>query len=411
MTAFLFTGGRVLDPSCTHLLEGIDVLVEDDRIKEVSDRPLSSPSATRVDLRGRTLMPGLIDCHVHVVSWSVDMWTNALAPTSLTALKAARILNTALMNGFTTLRDLGGADYGLVLALKEGLIEGPRLVICGKGLSQTGGHSDIRGRTDDRTSIMSNRLGGMGVLCDGVDGVRSAAREQLRTGAQFVKIMANGGVASPTDPIHALQFSRDELRAVVEEATNAGTYVAAHVYTDAAIRRAVECGVHSLEHCNLIEGDTAALAAAAGAIAVPTLVAYEGLALDGEKFGLGPEAVAKIETVRRGGFQSLAVMREAGLPMAFGSDLLGELQRYHGMEFELLARVLSPPEILRSATTVGARLCHLEGQIGVVAQGAYADLLVVDGDPTTDVTVLADDATHIDAIMSAGRFVKPPRER
>jgi imidazolonepropionase-like amidohydrolase len=386
-------------------MEGVEVLVENDRIKEVSDRPIAARSATRTDLSGKTLMPGLIDCHVHVVAAMVDLAANAMAPSSLTALRAARIMKTLLMRGFTTVRDLGGADCGLVRALEEGLIEGPRLVICGKALSQTGGHGDNRPRSDDR-EIFSTRVGSLCRLADGVDGVRRAAREEIKAGARFVKIMANGGVASPNDQIHALGYSRDEIRAIVEEAENAGLYVAAHLYTDDAIARAVDCGVHSLEHCNLIQSETARRAAAAGAVAVPTLVTYEALALEGKAFGLGPESVAKIETVRKGGMASLEVMRNAGLPMAFGSDLLGQLQRYHCKEWGIRARVLPAAEILRSATLVGAKLCGLEGDVGVIAPGAYADLIVVEGDPYRDVRALEDDGAHMPAIMKGGAFAK-----
>jgi imidazolonepropionase-like amidohydrolase len=404
-TSYLFSGGRLMDPNRDHLMEGFEVLVENDRIKEVSDRPITAQSATRIDLSGKTLMPGLIDCHVHVVAALVDIGANAMAPSSLAALRAARIMRTLLMRGFTTVRDLGGADHGLVRALEEGLIEGPRLVICGKALSQTGGHGDSRPRADDR-GVLSSRVGAISRLADGVDGVRQAAREEIKAGARFIKIMANGGVASPNDPIHALGYSRDEIRAIVEEAENAGLYVAAHLYTDEAIARAVECRVHSLEHCNLIRPETARRAAAAGAVAVPTLVTYEALALEGKAFGLGPESVAKIETVRKGGMASLEIMREAGLPMAFGSDLLGQLQRHHCREWEIRARLLPVAEILRSATLVGAKLCGLEGEIGVVAPGAYADLIVIEGDPYRDVRALQDDGAHMPAIMQGGAFHK-----
>jgi imidazolonepropionase-like amidohydrolase len=269
-TSYLFTGGRLLDPSRDALLDGFEVLVENDRIKEVSDRPIAAGSAIRIDLSGKThdllqplplardgstLMPGLIDCHVHVVAALVDIAANAMAPSSLAAMRAARILRTLLMRGFTTVRDAGAADHGLVRAIDEGLIEGPRLIISGKALSQTGGHGDSRARSDDRMTF-SDRVGALCRLADGVDGVRKAAREEIKSGARFVKIMANGGVASPNDPIHALGYSRDEISAAVEEAKNAGLYVAAHLYTDEAIARAVDCGVHSLEHCNLVRPET-----------------------------------------------------------------------------------------------------------------------------------------------------------
>ena len=405
MSLMLFTGGRFLDPAKDRLLDGIEVLIEGDRVVEVSDRPIQSAGAERIDLRGRTLMPGLIDMHVHVVSAVVNGVQNAMTPSSLVALRTARTMKAMLMRGFTTVRDLGGADLGLVMAVEEGLIEGPRLIICGKALSQTGGHSDPRDRSETRP-LYSGRLGQVGQLCDGVDAVRLAAREQLRAGATFVKIMANGGVASPNDPIHALGFSRDEIRASVEEAENAGTYVAAHLYTDKAIARAVECGVHSLEHCNLIQAETAKKAAAAGAFAVPTLAAYEGLALEGSNFGLRPESAAKIETVRKGGMESLAIMRDAGLAMGYGSDLLGQLQKYQTLEFELRSRVLPMQEVMASATTTAARLCRMEGEIGALVPGAYADLLVVDGDPLEDPKLFQNDGRALRAIMRGGQFFK-----
>jgi imidazolonepropionase-like amidohydrolase len=405
MSQLILAGGRFLAPEHDRLIDGIEVLIEGDRIREVSEKPIASASAQRIDLRGRTLMPGLIDMHVHVVSAVVNGVQNAMTPSSLVALRTARTMKAMLMRGFTTVRDLGGADLGLVMAVEEGLIEGPRLIICGKALSQTGGHSDPRDRSETRP-LYAGRLGQVGQLCDGVDAVRLAAREQLRAGATFVKIMANGGVASPNDPIHALGFSRDEIKAAVEEAENAGTYVAAHLYTDKAIARAVECGVLSLEHCNLIQPETAKKAAAAGCFAVPTLAAYEGLAREGTAFGLRPESAAKIETVRKGGMESLSYMRDAGLPMGYGSDLLGQLQKYQTLEFELRAQVLPLPEVLASATSVAAKLCRMEGEIGALVPGAYADLLVVDGDPTRNATLFQNDGRALRAIMRGGEFFK-----
>ncbi len=221
----------------------------------------------------------------------------------------------------------------------------------------------------------------MGRLCDGVDAVRRAARQELRAGADFIKVMANGGIASPADPIHMLQFSRAELEAAVEEAKNLGTYVSAHLYTDEAISRALDCGVHSLEHCNLITAETARGRRKLGAVAVPTLITYQRLALEAASLGMRPESLAKIETVRQAGLDSLAIMHGAGLPMAYGTDLLGEMHRHQSGEFALRARVLPALEVLRSATTLAAELCGLEGEAGMIEPGADADLLVVDGNP------------------------------
>jgi imidazolonepropionase-like amidohydrolase len=405
MSAVLFTGGQLLDPEAGTLDDNVEVLVVGDRIALIGPGLEAPADARRIALGGRTLMPGMIDAHVHVVAEKLDLWQNVLAPDSLVTLYAARMMEDMLQRGFTTLRDLGGADIGLVRGVEQGLINGPRLVICGKGLTMTGGHADIRARTDLRPHSPS-RLGDMGLVVDGVDDIRKSARDMIKGGASFIKIMANGGVASPNDPIHSIQFSADEIRAVVEEAENAGLYVSAHLYTDAAIRRCVELGVHSLEHCNLIEPETAALAAARGCIAVPTLVAYEGLSLEGRRFGFGDTEFAKIDIVRKGGLRSLQVMRDAGLEMAFGSDLLGELRKFHSMEFELLAKVVSPAEIIRSATRIGAKLCGLADTTGRIAPGYAADLVVVDGNPLEDILLLGQDGKRLALVMQAGRIAK-----
>jgi imidazolonepropionase-like amidohydrolase len=404
MTQYLFTGGQVLDPRNEGPRDGMEVLVEGGTIREVSDRPIASAGAERIDLAGRVLMPGLIDAHVHVIAAMANLADNAAQPNSLAALRGGHIMQAMLMRGFTTVRDVGGADAGLKEAQALGLVIGPRLVISGKALSQTGGHCDSRPRSDDRPFF--NRVGSMGRICDGVDEVRRAAREELRAGADFIKVMANGGIASPADPIHMLQFSRDELLAAVEEAKNLGTYVSAHLYTDEAISRALDCGVHSLEHCNLITLETAKRAAKQGAVAVPTLITYQRLALEAASLGMRPESTAKIETVRQAGLDSLAIMHEAALPMAYGTDLLGEMHRHQSGEFALRARALPALDVLRSATTLAAELCGLAGKAGVIEAGADADLLVVAGNPLRDWTLLEEQGGHIAGIMQAGRWVK-----
>jgi imidazolonepropionase-like amidohydrolase len=312
-----------------------------------------------------------------------------------------------LMRGFTTVRDLGGADFGLVMAIEEGLIDAPRLVICGKALSQTGGHTDYRGRYHARNvDYYADKAGSLGRVVDGVDDVRRAAREEIKAGAQFIKIMANGGVSSPTDPIAFLGLSADEVRAAVEEAGNAQTYVAAHLYTDEAIRRAVELGVESVEHGNLISAETARLVKEKGAYVVPTNVTFDALAKEGASFGLPPESVAKIEDVRSQGLAALQTLSEAGVMMAFGSDLLGAMHQHQSDEFILRGEVLPAIEVIRSATINAAKVVRHEGKLGVVKAGAYADLIVVDGDPLKDLSVLTGQGRHMPAIMKGGRFVK-----
>jgi imidazolonepropionase-like amidohydrolase len=408
MALLLFRNFELLDPSRHNERHGgHEILVEGDRIREVSDKPIKSASATVVDCGKRTLMPGLIDAHVHVVAGVVNVGLNMLLPEATVAFNAMHIMKGMLDRGFTTVRDVGGATYALVEAVDQGMIDGPRLVISGKALSQTGGHADARTRYDRRDpASFQHSLGAMGRICDGVDEVRKAAREEIKQGAHLIKIMANGGVASPNDPIHFLGFSREEIIAVVEEATNAGTYVSAHLYTDEAIRRAVECGVHSLEHCNLITEKTARFAAGKGAIACPTLVTYEFLKTEGASFGLPPVSVAKIDSVRLAGMESISLMKAGGLTMAYGSDLLGEMHRHQSEEFVIRGRILPAIEVLRSASLHAAKLLRREGQIGTIAPGAYADMILVDGDPLKDLSLLTGQGKHIPAIVKGGKFHK-----
>ena len=400
---------RIVDGREAEPTQPMTVVVEGDRIREISPARPPSGSAQVIDLGERILMPGLIDCHVHIVAVLASLGQNATLPDSLVMARSIRLQQEMLMRGFTTVRDVGGADHGQVVASNEGSVLGPRLIIAGKALSQSGGHCDFRGRFNRGPNLLETRLGALGRLCDGVPEVRRAAREEIKAGASFIKIMANGGVASPTDPIHFLGFSREEIAAAVEEAQAAGTYVSAHLYTDVAIRRAVECGVHSLEHCNLIQPATAQLAAETGAYAVPTLVTYDKLSEEGEALGIGAESVAKIDSVRLAGIDSLAVMQAAGLPMAFGTDLLGPMHRHQSEEFVIRGRALPAQTVIASATAIAARLCRMEGLIGTVAPGAFADLIVVDGDPLRNLSLLTRQGTHMPLIVKGGEVVKHVR--
>jgi imidazolonepropionase-like amidohydrolase len=402
----LLRNASIVDGVSAEPRPGINVLIEGEIFREVGETPIHT-AADVVDLAGRTLMPGLIDCHVHVVATLVNLAQNSLLPDSLVAARASVILRDMLMRGFTSVRDVGGADFGLKLALQEGAIAGPRLFICGKALSQTGGHGDLRGRFDAREArYFQRRLGALGRICDGVAEVRRAAREEIKAGADLIKIMANGGIASPTDPIFFLGFSREEIAAAVEEAAMANTYVAAHVYTDEAIRRAVECGVKSVEHANLITPATAELMVERDAWAVPTLVTFEALKEEGARFGLPEVSIAKIDDVRLAGLKSLEILREAGVAMAYGSDLLGEMHRRQSEEFTIRRRVLPAQEIIASATSIAAEVLGMTGRLGSIAPEAYADLIVVDGNPLADIGVLVGQGERIPAIMQGGRFVK-----
>lgn len=381
-----------------------NLLVEGALIRDIDAKfSALTPDLQTIDVRGRTVLPGLIDCHVHVMASMMDLAANDQLPAPLAVLRALPILKGMLERGFTTVRDTGGAHPALAEAIVQGLAPGPRLFTCGKALSKTGGHSDARGRYDTHdANLWSTNAGALGRIADGVDQVRLACRQQLREGASFIKIMGSGGVASPTDPIHWYGYTPDEIRAAVEECSDAHTYVAAHVYTAETITRAVECGVHSLEHCNNIDAAAARRAAEAHAVAVPTLVTYEALAQDGPALGLPAASIAKIENVRRSGLESLSILRDAGVTMAFGTDLLGATHVRQNEEFAIRARVLHAREILASVTTVGAQLIGMKDRLGTLAPGAIADLIIVEGNPLENITLLADPKKNLLLVMKEG---------
>jgi imidazolonepropionase-like amidohydrolase len=407
MTTFLFSGGRFLDPRRDDLVDGVEVLVEGEKIKEVSDRPIKASGATRIDLRGKTLMPGLIDAHIHVLMSEVNIHALDGVPLTLLSARGSVLMKAMLMRGFTSVRDTGGADFGMKLAVENGLFEGPRLFISGAPISQTGGHGDFRKRTQNSFECACcSGLTFTARIADGVPAMIHAVRDELRKGADQIKIMVSGGVASQADPLESLQFRMDEIEAAVEEATRWGSYVAAHAYAAEAIKRAVTGGVRTIEHGNLIDEAGAKLMAQKGAYIVPTLVAYDALKRRGKDYGLTDYSLAKNEIVLEAGVRSLELCRAAGVRIGFGSDLLGQLQNDHCREFLIRAKVMKPIEIIRSATLINAEIVRQKGKLGEIVADAYADMLVVDGDPTKDVGLFQDDGKHIPAIMKGGRFVK-----
>jgi imidazolonepropionase-like amidohydrolase len=407
MTSFVFGGGRFLDPRRDELRDGIEVLVEDGMVKEVADRPIRAAGAERIDLRGRTLMPGLIDCHIHIVLTEVNVQLLSDTPLTLLAAKGSVSMRAMLMRGFTTLRDTGGADFGMKAAVEQGLFLGPRLFIAGQPISQTGGHGDFRKRTQSGFACACcNGLNWTSRVADGVPDVIKAVRDELRKGADHIKIMVSGGVASQSDPLESVQYRTDEIEAAVEEAERWGTYVCAHAYSARSIARAVKAGVRCIEHGNLIDAPTAALMAEKGAFVVPTLVAYDALKRRGPDYGLSEYSLAKNEMVLSAGLRSLELFRAAGVKIGFGSDLLGQLQNDHCNEFTIRGQAMRPQEVIRSATLVNAEIIRREGKLGELVPGAHADLLVVDGDPYADLSVFLGDGARIPAIMLGGRFVK-----
>jgi len=409
MTDILIANARIVDGSEDRPLDATDLRLADGRVQERGPSLHPGIGTTVIDAKGLHVLPGLIDAHVHAAAVEANPAANRQLPDPVVTVGTMRVLQDMLGRGFTTVRDLGGVTGALRMALADAPIPLPRLNICGKALSQTGGHADHRQPFDSApASAWPVPLGALGIVCDGTSDLRKAAREQFRSGADFLKVMANGGVSSPSDPIHFLGFSREELRAAVEEAENAGSYVAAHLYTDHGIRRAVECGIASLEHCNLISAETARLAAEKGCIACPTLITYESLHLHGASLGMPPESMAKLDVIRRRGLESLAVMQEAGLPMAHGSDLLGGMHRHQSEEFSLRARVLPPQQVIAGATSVAARLLRMQDDVGSLKVGALADVLLVGKNPLADISALTTPG-EIVTVIKGGEIVRDDR--
>lgn len=381
-----------------------DVVTADGKIRSVEKGADAPEEAQIIDGTGKYVIPGLIDAHVHVVASSADFRSLTWTPPSYVYAQTARIMQGMLRRGFTTVRDLSGADFGLAKAQAEGLLEGPKLHFCGRALSQTGGHGDMRLPGEDHEP---NRKGccGIGRVADGVDAVRAAARDELRKGAHHIKIMASGGVSSPTDRIDSTQYSRDEMRAAVEEAEAANRYVAAHAYTARAINRALEAGVRSIEHGNLLDDESLRLFLEKDAFLVPTLVTYWALKEEGRESGLTEEMWAKVDSVLNSGLEAIAQAHEAGVKLVYGSDLLGGMHRHQNEQFRLLGKVQPAIDAIRAATTTAAELLGRPGDIGIIAPGADADMLVLTADPVQDIAVLADMADHLEFVIQDGAVI------
>jgi imidazolonepropionase-like amidohydrolase len=407
MTQLLFRNLDLLDPHWDSPRGGYEVLVEGDTIREVSDKPIKASGASVIDCGRRVLMPGLIDSHVHVYLSEVYIRRLEEVPLTLMTARATEICRNMLARGFTTVRDTGGADWGIKIALESGLIAGPRLFIAGRAIGPTSGHSDARRRTDlGAPCKCCNAMAFCMEIADGADQVRKAAREQIRQGADQIKIMVSGGVASPYDPLDSRQYTLDEIAAAVEEATAFGKYTQAHAYTPDAIQRAIGQGVRTIEHGNLIDDASAKMMASKGAYLVANLVAYYAMKERAKEFGMNADMLAKNDMVIDGGLKSLEICKRAGVKVGFGSDLLGQLMAEQSREFLLRSEVLTPIEIVRQATLVGAEIVRMEGKLGVVAPGAFADLIVVDGDPLKNLGLFQEQGAHLKAIMKGGKFFK-----
>ncbi|WP_164857128.1 metal-dependent hydrolase family protein [Sphingomonas crocodyli] len=402
----LLSKARVFDGVSPQLSEPSFITVVDGKFEAIDATRPKGRFDCEVDLAGRTLMPGLIDAHFHAFATETDTAKCERYPQTYEAQRARLNLEAALLRGFTTIRDVGGGDHGTWLAAEQGLFPSPRIFFCGRAFSQSGGHGDARAPYESSDLCGCAPRGALSDLLDGVDALRKASREALRQGAHHLKIFMSGGISTPSDPIWYLQFSDDEIAAVVDEARRRRRYVAAHAYTADSIMRAVNLGVRSIEHGNLIDLPTARAVAAAGAFVVPTLVTYDALYRFGNDAGAPSHSLEKLAEVRERGFDAIRICRSAGVRLGFGTDLLGSLHAYQRDEFHLRARVEAAPDILRSATSINASLLDMEGKLGVISPGAFADFLIVDGDPLKDITLLATGSEGISQIWSRGRKVR-----
>ena len=392
----------------TELQSSYEVLVQGDRIVAVSQTPINHDAAKIIDVGGRTLMPGLIDAHAHITGLSLSP-RNTSYPASEIAVAAANYLHSSLMDGFTSIREAGGADHGIARLLAEGKIIGPRLFYSWRAITQTGGGADFR--APDEVNDPCGQPGPysiMSVIADGVDDVRKAAREELRKGASQLKVFVSGGVVFPAEGHPTIyEYSLEELRAIVEEAQGRGTYVMAHVYTDEGVRRCLLAGVRSIEHANFVSEETVAMMAQKGAYLDLTFISLVQRIESAPATGLPKSIVDNLRATVTKGKEVYRWAKSYGVPIAFGTDLWGpDAQKSQLREFEMRIELDDPANVIRSATRINAELLNQGGSLGVIAPGAYADLLVVDGDPLSDLTVMTNPQRNLKLIMKGGVILK-----
>jgi len=407
MPEILIKNAHIIDTDHETPSERSDILIENDRIKEISTGEIKAAKAEIIDAGGRYVLPGLIDCHAHPFLADTNLARLNEVPLTLMTARAGNIMRRMLMRGFTTIRDAAGGDWGIKQAVADDEMIGPRMFIAGRALSQTGGHGDSRRRTDSvEPCRCADALAMTGQIADGVDEVRKAVRENLRQGVDQIKIMVSGGVSSPHDPLECDQYSPQEIEVIVEEARRRNTYVMAHAYGASAIKMAIKAGVRTIEHGNLIDEEAAALVAENGAFVVPTLVTYTVLEEEGRKTGWSEEMLEKLSIVQKAGLSSVQLCKKAGAKLGFGTDLLGDSHDEQSREFLIRSEIETPREVLRAATKTNAEILQRSGELGEVSVGAHADILIVEGNPLEDLHVLQDQGAKLPVIMKGGRVYK-----
>jgi len=408
MANIILTNANIID--CT----GADprpngwVVIEDKRIKEVGHgRKGALPAkAAVIDCHGQTLLPGLIDAHVHLASVEasiVEQQRRLL--TSTLVIKTLKVMRDTLDQGFTTVRDCGGVDAGFRQAVAEGLVPGPRISVSGAAISQTGGHADWRLPSETYAPV-THPAGLSSIVADGVPAVQKAAREQLRQGVDFVKIMAGGGAASPSDELDTSQYSLEEMQAIVFEAESAGKYVSAHCYSDRGIKLCCKAGIRTIEHCNLITESSAQAMKESGAYMVPTMVTYVMISRMGKELGLPDGFVRKINEALDKAENAVAIAVKLGLKIGSGSDLLGPMQVYKGLELALQGKIMGAMNALVATTRTNAEIIRREKDLGTIEAGKLADFVLVKGDPLKDLALFQNYKDNLTLIVQEGKVYK-----
>jgi imidazolonepropionase-like amidohydrolase len=382
----------------------------DDSFQTDVKKGIENDGTVVVDLTDKFICPGLIDCHVHVTATPGVKTVSDLVrtPDELTTLRCTYVLKEMIRRGFTTARDTGGASKLIAESIEEGLLEGPRLFQCGKALSQTGGHGDFSsaksGGSD--TGCCGGHAQSVGRTADGVPQVLKATREELKAGADFIKIMVGGGVASETDAIETVQFTAEEIRAITTTCRQMGKkHTTAHAYTVDAVNHAIDNGVKGIEHGNLIDKATAQKMASKGIYLTPTLSCYGIMVRPPFEDFLPESGKLKNAEVMKQGLEALKIAHDAGVTICYGSDLLTSMHALQTEEFVARASILSSADVLRHATTNAAKMLGLPNKLGVISVGAHADFLILNKNPLEDVTILDRPEEHLEAVVKAGRVV------
>ena len=413
--AVLFTNARLFDGLSLTTRTGVSVLVLDGMIADVGNGPLTAPDgATVIDAGGRTLMPGLIDAHWHTMLASLPISVMMTADPGDIHFAAATQAERTLMRGFTTARDAGGPSFPLKRAIDSGTVAGPRIYPSGAMISQTSGHGDFRSLWELPRmggSLQRAEVLGAARIADGRDAVLQATREQLMQGASQIKIVAGGGASSYYDPLDVIQFLPEEIEAAVLAAEDWGTYVIAHVYTPKGIQRCVKAGVKSIEHGQLTDEDSVKMIADSGAVWSLQPFVKE---LD-DVNGVPPLRLAKKQQLWDGTDTAYQLAIKHAVPTGWGSDILFDAAatEKQGANLAYLKRWYTPAQALKKATADNAFILNLSGLrnpypgvLGVIQKGAYADMLLVDGDPTQNLDLVADPDTNFKVIMKAGQVYK-----